>query len=278
MNALTWSIGDVKITVTPTMPVGWYLPPIALPTEAGIGFAGELGRNFDICIDMPLELTDEDQQTLRRLARQINRDTEDNDPGKFQKRAGRLLDYADVRIPGSSPRTDSNPQEGRRSRGEFDRADAAIDALMDHGLGETTEGLGVFRDSNIQMLLASMDLPAEVSNFMNDPEQMFDRLPDFTGGVDSVTCDDLGVSPGMRDRSPRLDSVCAFFDDLPSFDTVTGAFERIEGLPDELLDGIAALMEPLLDLGEPAKDEIKDTGFCDTKVGKKKAFDNFCER
>lgn len=277
------NVGWVNAKAQPSWPtvLPFYYVPLPIPTEASLGVAGGRGRNLDICVEIPLTLSPEDQSRLEAIARDMNAAGNTGDgvgeKGKFQRRAGRIINYAAVRVRGNQLPVDSNAFVNVASDDEleFDRVDAAGENLLENGLGEVDEGLDVFRDGNVRDLLASLELPSEVRTFMDDPERIFEGLPDLAGGFEALTCDQLGISAGMRSRRPRLDNVCERIDELPDFDTVRDAFERIDGLTDETVDAIAELMAPLLsDVGE-TRENTKER-FCNSRIGMRPAFDRYC--
>ena len=233
-------VAKLKLVAAPSFPLVLSPPPIPpllpvlvpVPTEAGIGFAGGIGRGLDICIELPLELSPEDQKLLEEVARDINEPPDGGvgQKGKFQRRARRILNYAALRVQGGAAL--------------FDRADAAADKLLDNGLfhlpstgKELSEGLDVFqKEENIVELLATLDIPVEVRNFMANPEQVFDGLPNLADGVDAngdvangvdLTCADLGISSNLRARNANLNSLCLQLEGPPSFEVVKTGLESL---------------------------------------------------
>jgi hypothetical protein len=292
-NEITAGVGWPNVirahaAAKPTLP--FVIPlgpiPVPLPTETMIGIKGGLGRGQDICIEIPVQLTDDDQMRLEQLARDINTDTGNDDPGKYQRRAGRILNYAAVRVPGVQQSLETRrsgiaaPNAAGDIEGDFDRADSAVESLLDGGFGEATEGMDVFRDQNIKELLATLELPVEVNRYMDDPEQILDALPDVGNGDGKLHCNDVGISAGMRTRHARLDGLCGRLEDLPDYESVKNASERIAELPDEILDAIAVLMEPVLDKTNGVSETATQTKsrFCASTIGQRRAFDRYCGR
>jgi len=249
-------------------------PPllIPIPTEAKVEGSGHLGRGFDVCVQIPLKLTPNDTAKLEQIRRDINSRAGDGlgEKGKFQRRAARLIDFAGRKVPGNQ-NTDADVEN------DLDRADAAADSFITDGVVDVSEGLDVFRDHSIAELLATLDMPAGVSNFMQDPEQIFDWIPDVSGGLGHVACDDLDLSNAMRSRLPRLDGLCNQVENLPSFDLVRDVPLRVDEVSDDVLQSIAELLDPLLaDKGE-TKEQTKKR-FCQSPIGQRKVFDKYCGR
>lgn len=270
-----------------TPPVPPVIPPLPVPTEAKIGVEGELGRAMEICVELPVELSDDDKARLYQLALDINDPdidtTVDRQAGKFQRRAGRILNYAAVRIPGDQRKVEMQKSAfavahaNQDVDGEFDRADAAGDDLLDNGFGAVSEGLDVFRDGNVRELLATLEIPVEVSSFMNDPERMFNALPEIRGGEGPILCNDVGISAGFRGRKGRLDGVCTRLENLPDFARVRNAPDTISQLTDETVDAVAELLGPLLSNANETATQTKSR-FCNSRIGQRRAFDRYCGR
>jgi hypothetical protein len=277
--------GAPKLELPILMPV----PPFVLPSDAHIGFTGGLGRGTDICVDIPITLSPDDQTRLDQIALDINQPQSDLfDKSKFQRRASRAINYAAVRVPGNQ-RTFAQQREmqltGRlttaqsdeEAESEFDRADASADSLLDGGFEPMQEGLDVFRDGRITELLSAMEVPVGVRDFMIDPERMFDALPDLRGGDGPIFCNDIGLSGAMRQRNARLDGFCSRLEDLPTFDRVRNASDTIAELSDEVVDAIAQVMAPVLGNAGETADQTKSR-FCASRVGQRPAFDRYCGR
>lgn len=275
-------------TATPELDIPFLIPnpifpfiPIPVPTETKIELKGGLGRGTDICVELPVSLSPEDQARLEQIATDINSNTTDEDPGKFQRRAGRILQYADRRVPPLRQTLAANSladfQAEQDMSSEFDRSDMAGDSLLDNGFGSMSEGLDIFRDGNIRELLATLEMPFEVVNFMNDPERIFNGLPDLRGGGGPLFCNDAGISGAMRSRNERLDRFCSRIEDLPSFDKLRKVPNTIDTLSDEVVDAIAQVLVPVLDNAGETADQTKSR-FCDSRIGLRDAFDRYCGR
>jgi hypothetical protein len=257
-----------------------------LPTEAKVGIAGNLGRGMDICVDVPVMLTPEDQARLTQIESDINVKTGNGffAQGKFQRRAGRIINYAAVRVPGNQ-RTAllqrkmqltgqfEMAQSDDEAESEFDRADDAAEGLLDSGLSAGSKGFSLFGDGKIRELLATMDLPVGVSNVLNEPEQILDQLPDLKGGKGPVSCDELGISADIRARRPRVDALCNRLTDLPDFDRTTSAVDAAN----DLFEGLQDWMEPLFNNVSDNRDTRK-ANFCNSAIGQRRAFNRYCGR
>jgi hypothetical protein len=275
-GGIGWAeVASAKLVASPSWPLVLPLGPLAvpIPTLVKVGLGGDMGRVTQICIDIPIKLTADDKERLRELAKDINNSPLGLPKSKFQRRAHRLVNYIARQVPGI--------QVDPKVEASFDTLDEAFVSLMDEGLQEprdaagnkSREGLGVFRDSNIRQLLDNLDMPVNVVSLMNDPEQIFDALPDLVGGFDSLTCENLGVSERIRSR-PRMEKLCQELDKLPSFDKLR---DGLEGLPDEIVDAIAENLSFFLEDAED-KREQKKSEFCNSTIGKRRVFDKYCGR
>jgi hypothetical protein len=275
-----WSeVAKVKATWKPTHPM-----PTGLPTEAGIQVGGNLGRAVNICVDLPLQLGPEDTAMLLQLAGDINAKPDDGlAGGKFQRRTHRLLNYTKRRVPGVQmqaafvPGVDSplTALDEPAAEDEFDRVDTAIDNLTSGGIVPRGEIIGVFHDANIVDLLASMDgLPVDVNNVISKPERVFDSLEDYKQNIGDLKCDAFGVTAELRGERPGLDRLCDRLDGLPSYDAVENV------LSGQLLDGIAELIQPLLQNTSGVSESAVQTKnrFCASVVGQRRLFDKYCGR
>jgi len=290
-GGLGWAeVGDLKLVGAPSFPF-LLAPaiPVPVPTDAAIGLAGGIGRGLEICVDLPVTLSPEDQALLDELATDINAKTGDGvgQKGKFQRRTRRILNYTALRVPGRQ-RSFSLNQNGptaleaqENGETEFDRADAAVDEVLDNGLGAVTEGLAVFQEANIKELLETVGIPANVKNFMRNPDQIFDGLPSVRSGVDHLTCDTLGVTLQMQGRIPALDDLCVQLNSLPKFKTVKDAFETIDQMSDEIVDAIAEVLNPVLSSSSSGGGETAaqtKSRFCASAIGQRRAFNRYCGR
>jgi hypothetical protein len=261
--------------------------PLPIPTEAALQLAGGRGRNFDVCVDIPLRLSEADQDLLKQIALVMNDESNLGDgtflsKGKLQKRGARVVNFACRKVAGilncpllpNLTRNAADPLQGNaQDDDELERADSAAESLLDGGFGAVQEGLDAFRDGNVSELLASLELPAGVRSHLQDPERIFAGLPDLSEL--RVSCDQLQITASMRGRLPRLDRLCATLEDLPDFGVVKSAFNTIDGLSDELVDAIAELIRPLL-VGEAP--EATKSRFCSSIIGQRRVFDRYCGR
>jgi len=278
-GGIGWAeVASVKLVASPSWPIVLPiilptlpgLPPVILgavpiPTEVKVGLGGGMGRATNLCIDIPVKLTSDDKERLLELAQDINVSPLGLEKSKFQRRGGRLVNYAARQVPGI--------QASQEAEEAFDRADEAFRSLMDDGLKESDDGLGVFRDSNIREFMSTIDMPINVRSLMSDPEQLFDGLPETRDGFDGLDCNSLGVSPAIQAR-PRMQDICEQLDSLPRFDKLRDA---LAGLPDEIVDAIAENVSFFVDDVEENRNE-KKMRFCNTSIGQRKVFDKYCGR
>ena len=259
--------------------------PFLLPSKVAINANGTHGRNFDICVDLPIDLGPNDRALLAELATDINANANDfPNRGKFQRRAHRLLNYTKLRVPGVQVRTDAEqsfasfttatePQEGTED--EFDVVDDAIENLLSNGVKGDGSMFGVLKNANINSLVGSFDaLPVDVTSVIADPSQLLDPLSDsVNGGIDNMDCATFGIDSTLRDQKPGLEKLC----------------NRLEGFPDyrlveQVLSGelIADLYEALdtLTIGGSASaiSSASKSGFCSSRIGQLFKYDVFCDR
>lgn len=272
-------VGDVKLVWAPTIPLVVPLPPLMLPfplpTQTSLGLNAGLGRMVDICVDLPIELEDpNDIALLAALADDINaraRDRDASTTGKFQRRAGRLLNYAKRRVPGIQSSVTFNPLIAAAAVGdsdsspedEFDRLDEAMENLMSNGLASVGEGLGAFRDPNVVALRSSFDgLPRDVAAVFEDPEMIFDAFDNLQASFNNLTCDKFGVTDSLRLDKPGLDRLCNRLEGLPDFDVVQSI------LSGEQLDAIKDLLQPLLENNVQETAEQTKARICGSVFGR----------
>jgi len=104
------SVGWGKLTAKVENPL--FLGPFPIPTELTIAGSASLGRNLNICIDVPLLAADHiaggetisDEEMIDRIVRNINTPAFDGpmSRSKFQRRLSRLANYAIARVPGTN--------------------------------------------------------------------------------------------------------------------------------------------------------------------------------
>jgi hypothetical protein len=276
------AVGQVKIPIV--------LPgtPIPLPTELSLELGGEHGRNFDICVELPVELSPGDQAQLQAVSATMNDAANLGETfqtkGKFQKRAARAINYACRKVggllecpilPNLPLATFSQANVEADAEQELDRADTASENLLEGGFGAVEEGLQAFNEGNVSELLASLELPADVRSVMSDPERIFEGLPDLSAGVPN--CESLRITAGMRARRPVLDRLCAELSGLPDDRVVKGAFDKIHELSDEVVDAIAEIVRPLLSNAGEVSQNTR-ARFCSSIIGQRPVFNRYCGR
>jgi hypothetical protein len=286
-GGLGWAeVADAKATWAPSHPLlipGPGLIPVPLPTEASLAFGAGLGRGFDICVELPVAMLQDDEDLLEALVRDINvRDaTGQVERGKFQRRGSRLLNYTKRRVPGVQTRSIVNSSyevvalnNGFAADDEFDRLDEAMESLMTNGLTAEGNGLGVFRDPGVVALSTSFDqLPKDLGSIIRDPEQIFDGMENFSSNLNDLDCELFGVTTQLRAEKPGLDRLCSRLEELPDFETV----QQI--LSGEFVDGIVGALDPLLaNISAPTSPEDAKTVFCSSEVGQRRVFNRYCGR
>lgn len=242
-------LGDVKGQLEFPLALAGLVP---LPTEAKIGGAAGIGRNLNVCIDVPLGAAEEDQARLADLVRGMNAEPNIGmfDRTKFQRRLLRLIRYAERRTP--APDTASatgavSTQTRNEDPNELDRIDEAVDRFMSGDFRPMPgEPFGILKDQIVRDLTASLDVPSPVQSFLDDPDAAFARLPALGS---PVGCDTFGLDGSISQRFQNVATTCARLDDLPSFETTTTAFDtvhRIDGLladlPDEIIFGVGDIL------------------------------------
>ncbi len=280
-----WAKGTGKVNIPLLVFLGPI--PILVPNEVSLELGGGHGRNFDICVELPVALSLGDQARLLAVAETMNDAANLGETfqtkGKFQRRAARAINYACRKVGGllqcpilpNALAVSSEVNAEDAADQEFDRADTASENLLEGGLGAVEEGLQAFREGNVSELLASLELPSDVRSALGDPERIFEGLPDLSGGLPS--CDSLQITAGMRARRPVLNRLCAELSGLPNDAVVKGAFNKIDQLSDEVLDAIAELMGPLLtNVGEAPQNTR--ARFCNSVIGQRPVFNRYCGR
>lgn len=268
------------------------LSPISpLFTELGIGGTASHGRNFDICIEVPLEAFNEavgpegisDEQVIDNIVRQINfqRNHNPDDPGKskFQRRLGRLANYAIFRVPGTTRRETPLSAQSQMSvlaldtgddgESEFDTIDEAIENFMSGNWQMPSNGgpVAFLKSPMVDDFRKVLEVPAPVQQAIDDPDLIIGAVFDtgFMQGnatmsaSDSSTpdtaamCDAFGLNAELRSRFAGVAEYCSQFERLPTFDQTTGIFG--------IVDWIRARVQALPTLGA-IRSEIRDLG-CD---------------
>lgn len=279
-----------KITGKPEIPVVIPVGPVPLipiPTEIAAEGAGAMGRATDICVEIPVFLNAEDRTRIDQITRDMNQLVVAGsagsgvEQGKFQRRAGRVVAFADRKVPplfsvfaAADGATTSSSQASVDD--DFDRIDAAVDRFLDEGLsGDVRSGLDYFRDPIVTELLASLELPATARDRLGDPGQMLYALRNPSG----TSCEDFGITAELRTRFDNVDRLCARISGLPEFDDLQAVAARVQMTADDVIDAIAELLGPLLsDSSSQETAEQAKIRFCDTTVGRRRAFDRLCGR
>lgn len=259
--------------------------PFLLPSKVAANVNGVHGRNFDICVDLPIELGPTDTALLAELANDINVKADDfPNRGKFQRRTHRLLNYTKLRVPGIQIRTDAEQsftglaafteaEEGTDD--EFDIVDDAIENLLSNGLKGDGSLFGVFKNTDVTNLVGSFDaLPNDVASLIANPSQLLDPFSDVAnGGIDNIDCASFGFDQTLRMQKPGLDKLCKRLEGFPDF-------ERVENvLSGELIADLYGALDTLTIGGNAAEvsSGARDR-FCSTKIGQLFKYNVFCKR
>ncbi len=256
---------DVPIVIPPLIPI---------PTELNVTGAASLGRNFDICLEVPLEAATQlgplelvaDAEVIDEIVRAIN-EPQVGAKSKFQRRLGRLADYAIFRVPGTN-RFQIEATEGHQSElarvlgddgeAEFDFVEDAIDRLMAGEFGSFGDGgpMEILKSPVVQDLAMVFELPSPVTEVLSDPDMVVGQIFELLGlGASAAypgyfeapligleVCNRIGLNQGLRDRFPQVGAFCSFFDSLPAFGQTTGIFAVVATIK-SIVDGLPTLDE-----------------------------------
>ena len=228
-------VGDVKATANLTTPV-WLAPApavfVTVPSGYSAGGSFGIGRGMDTCVDVPIELS---PTQVDQLVATINAANEDG--AKYERRLGRVLDFAETRTISSLP---IKPQSVGYQKFQprwneddaFDIADAAVDRFLSGSFAEKPNrefGSSVFGDQIFLDLATSLDLPQHILNLIEDPLHPMHGIRPMSN-LGSV-CSDGGITADVRSRFDGIDNLCATMEGLPSFVSIKNAFNRIPNLP-----------------------------------------------
>jgi hypothetical protein len=237
------------------------LPPfLPIPTQLKVAGEASLGRNFDLCIEVPLVAAEDpgplevhsDAELIDGIVRTIN-EPRIGDKSKFQRRLGRLTNYATLRVPGSQrPNSASAAADQTQlavllnddGESEFDFADDAVQKLMDGDFQLPLEGgpLGILKSGLIQDLALALEIPEPARAVLSDPDivigQIFElgMLPvggsalGVTTSFGPAVCDRFGFNDELRARFPAIETFCGLFSALPTFGQTTGIFGVVSAI------------------------------------------------
>jgi hypothetical protein len=271
------AIGNIEHPV-----IAGYIP---VPTELNITGAASLGRNFDICIELPLiasnqlgPLEDYSDVDLIDLAVRAINEPQVGAKSKFQRRLGRLTDYTLIRIPGTnrfglamadSGQTRSSALLGDGGESEFDLVEDAIERLMngDFEIPQNGGPLAILKSPIIQDLSSVLEVPSTVHDVLEDPDMIIGTIFEMgslaggiggkTGvenfGLDVSVCDSFGFNIELQERFPSVRAFCGVFSVLPAFGQTTGIF-GVVGMINTLVSNLPTLTE--------INDRIRETA-CD---------------
>jgi hypothetical protein len=221
---VAWAKVTGKVGVPLAVPVGDV--PLPIPTELAVAGAGNLGKGFQICVQIPMQAATTDAVGLKQLVQSLN-----TDGNKYQKRLSRLVSYASRR---TAPSTAAKASlAGAATEDDLAALDTAVDNFMAGQFDPTSfqQGpLGLFKDPSIQAARNLLDLPEPVQKVLDDPDGIFGALPAAFVDNPGQMCNTLGLSGSIAGRSPAIATTCNALNSLPSFATVTSAFGKIDAI------------------------------------------------
>ncbi|MGE5170357.1 MAG: hypothetical protein ACM3JC_08290 [Rudaea sp.] len=234
--------GEANVPLTPTIgPI-----PIPLPTELALGGSASLGRGFDICVQVPLTAAQTDASILESIVKGMNPPSADT---KYQRRLHRVLNYANLRVPNPVATKSATVASPGVDDLDFDRADDAVERFMvgDFKLGDGP--LGILKDPIVADLRDSLELPALLQLLLQDPDGVLGMLPDVDFANPGQMCGSLGLSGSIASRAPVIGKVCGRLANLPTFDSVSTAFDAVHevdslvrDIPDAVILGVGDIL------------------------------------
>lgn len=206
-----------KVTGKANLPLGIGIVP--LPTGAGGEVATHLGKGLQICAEVPIEPSAEQLVLIGDLVRGVN--VPDGLQAKYRRRADRLLNYAARRTPIATTNTlvrgssklDAYAMAVEETDNAFDVADDAIERLLEGGLQPQARFGSVLSDPIFTDLAASLDLPAQLTTLISNPQQLLGRLQNLDG---ANACTSMGIDQTMRSTYPQLNNLCNSLAQLPA--------------------------------------------------------------
>lgn len=229
---------------------------LPIPTEIAVGGSASLGRNFDICVQIPLQAANADAGVIDRIVRGMNPAALDT---KYQRRLTRLLNYADRRVPEPVPAAGAKSATIAAADLDLDVLDDAMERFQAGQFQKSDGPFGLLKDPIIQDLRNGLDLPESVQVILDDPEVLFDQLPSLSANNPAQMCDTTGLSGRIANRSPAVAKLCNLLGGLPSFDVVSSAFDTVhrvndlvENVPDEVVLGVGEILKDKVDDKLPA--------------------------
>lgn len=236
-NAI-WGKLTNKTKMPPIVPIGPI--PVPLPSEISAGGGVSLGRGLGICVQIPLVSMDAAMTAqVHDLVRGVN------DGGKYNRRTGRVLDYAAVRTPIAQPTLFSGAAVQTTAMGQskamfqdtddaFDIADAAMERLIDGDFLQAQNGLMLFKDPVFQDLISSLEVPVPALDTINDPDRLLGIFKTIGQANIAATCQTMGITAESRDRFPALANQCARFGIYPNIGRSLAAADRLTNVQSSL--------------------------------------------
>lgn len=219
-----WVKGTDKLNVPGVIAIGPV--PIVLPSDVSGTGAVNIGSGLEICVDLPIEPTDEQKLMIADLLEGVN--VKQGLQAKYNRRTNRLLNFAALRTPLAAPTlpvlgtAKSNISFIEDTDDAFDIVDDAVERFMSDGFQPNGSAARIMGDPIFSDLASSLDLPQQVRNMITDPQHIFNNVQQVSL---ANSCAKLGFDGAARGRFPEINKLC----------------NRIEGLPnDQLVRNVAA--------------------------------------
>ncbi|MCW8108218.1 hypothetical protein OPS25_06895 [Alteromonas ponticola] len=138
-----------------SMPVGVIFGP-PLPTEGSITGGANMSRGHSTCLEIPITLSVELLNELRELSADAN--------DAFQRRISNLLQYA------------RNVVDRREN---LQCVEDSFDGILREAIqSESDNRVGFLKDEYISSLLQCSDLPKSLANIFENPDDLFNKIPE----------------------------------------------------------------------------------------------------
>jgi hypothetical protein len=244
------ALGDIDGELD--FPLALVLPPpsipIPLPTELSVGGSASHGRNFDICVQVPMRVPGGVDNMLEYIVKGIN--PPDGVPDtKYQRRMVRLLQYAQLRVPPPPSAATTKSAVANADDNDFDILDDAMERFSAGQFQRPDGPLGVLKDPIIQDLRSTLEVPEPVQLVLDDPDVLFESLPAFSTANPGQLCSTLGLSGSIANRSPAVAGLCGLLGGVPTFEVASTAFSTVHDihsllmdLPDEVIFGVSDIL------------------------------------
>ena len=212
------------------------VPATYLPSKLSGAGSATIGRNINVCVNVPMAPTATQESQLKDLVKGVN--VQSGSQAKYMRRADRVLNYAARRTPIATANKASfgafkpifaataTATTSPESDDAFDVADNAVAEFMADGFQPTNRAAGVLADPIFQDLAQSLDLPQQLKTLIADPQQVFDSLKQVTK---TTACASYGIDATLRSRHPVADDLCNRIEALPGDAEVRAVASRVYG-------------------------------------------------